>query len=82
MLEFDTKRGGGRFDFQGIDPDHSAAWAEGDGGDGEEFFQKTPEVGNGDAFSKRGIGDEKRDAGWAVVGDLFKIAKVAKNKIG
>ena len=82
MLEFDTKRGGGGFDFQGIDPDHSAARTERDGSDGEEFLQKTPEVGNRNAFSNWGIGDEKRDAGWSVIGDLFKIAKVAKNKIG
>ena len=82
LLKFETKRGGGGLDFEGIDPDHSAARAERDGGYGEEFFQKSAEVRNGDAFSQRGIGDEERDAGWAVVGDLFKIAKVAKNKIG
>ena len=42
LLKFDTKRGGGRFDFQWIDPDHSAAGTERDRSDGEEFFQKTP----------------------------------------
>ena len=35
LLEFNTKSGGGGFDFQGIDPDHSAAGAERDGSDGE-----------------------------------------------
>ena len=51
MLEFEAKRGGGGFYFEWVDPDHSAARAQGDGGDGEKFIEQSTKVGNGNPFS-------------------------------
>jgi len=51
LLEFEAKRGGGGFYFEWVDPDHSAARAQGDGGDCEKFVEQAAKVGNGNPFS-------------------------------
>jgi len=81
-LEFKTERRRGRFDFKRIDPDHPTAGAEGNAGDFEEFLEKAPEVGDGDTFAERGIGDEESDTARAVAGNLRKITEVLLDEIG
>ena len=82
LLKFEPKRGGRRFDFEGVDPDHPAAGSKSEGGDGEELLKKTTEVGDRDAFAERWVGDEQRNAAGAIARNFFELAKVAKNEIG
>ena len=82
LLEFKTERRSGRFDFERIDPDHSTAGAEGQGGGFKKFLEEAPEIGDGDTFTQRGIGDEESDATRAVAGNLRKITEVPLDKIG
>jgi len=82
LLKFESKGGGWRFDFEGVDPDHPTAGAKGECGDCEELLKKTTEVGDRDAFAERWVGDEQRNAAGAIARNFFELAKVAKNEIG
>ncbi len=82
LLEFESERGGRRFDFEWVDPDHPAAGSKGEGRDGEELLKKTTEVGDRDAFAERWVCDEQRNAAGAIAWNFFELAKVAKNEIG
>jgi hypothetical protein len=82
LLKFESKRGGRRFDFEGVDPDHPAAGPKGEGRDSEKFLEKPTEVGDRDAFAERWVGDDQRNAAGAIAWNFFELAKVAKNEIG
>jgi len=82
LLKFEPKRGGWRFDFEGVDPDHPAAGAKGDCGDCEKFLEKASEVGDGNAFTEWRVGDDQGNTAGAIARNLFELAKVAKNEVG
>lgn len=82
LLKLQPEGGGGRFDLEGVDPDHPAAGAKGECGNGEKFLKKAAEVGNGDAFAERRVCDEQRNAAGSIAWNFFELAKVAKNEIG
>jgi hypothetical protein len=81
-LEFKTKGRGWRFNFERVDPDHSTAGAEGQGGGFKKFLEEAPKIGDGNTFAEGGIGDEESDAARTVAGNLRKIAEVPLDKIG
>lgn len=82
LLKFQAKGGGGKFELEGIDPDHSAAGTKREGGDGEKLFEKGAEVGDGDTFAQGRVGDDEGDAGGTIVRNFFELAEIAQNEVG
>jgi hypothetical protein len=81
-LEFDPEGGGRRFNFERVDPDHPTAGAEGQGGGSKKFLEEASEIGDGNTFTERRIGDEESNTTRAVPGNLRKIAEIPLDKIG
>jgi hypothetical protein len=82
LLEFKTKGRGWGLNFERVDPDHSTAGAEGQGGGFKKFLEEAPEIRDGDTLAERGIGDEECNAARAVAGNAGKLPEIFLDKIG
>lgn len=82
MLKFEAEGGGGRFELEGIDPDHSAAGTKSQRGDGEKFLKQSAEVRNGDTLSEGRIRDDEGDTRGTIGGDFFKLTEIAQDEVG
>lgn len=82
MLKFEAEGGGGRFELEGIDPDHSAAGTKSQRGDGEKFLKQSAEVRNGDTLSQWRIRDDEGNTCGTIVRNFFKLTEIAQNEVG